>query len=148
MSARLGLNGLAPLLGVVQVVVKCVAECREVFQDEESLRARRALVFPAIPRVPFDPYRSALYSADERRFVRLRMFHPDAVSEAAIARAIHEHTELAPILVHDTVVARPQLDMVDGVAFMTWDETAGWTLDSMLARVRTAWRVMSWDAMP
>ena len=78
----------------------------------------------------------ALYSADERRFVRLRMFHPDAVSEAAIARAIHEHTELAPILVHDTVVSHPQLDMVDGVAFMTWDETAGWTLDTMLARVR------------
>jgi len=78
----------------------------------------------------------ALYSADERRFVRLRMFHPDAVSEAAIQRAIHEHTELAPILVHDAVVSHPQLDMVDGVAFMTWDETAGWTLDTMLARVR------------
>jgi len=78
----------------------------------------------------------ALDSADERRFVRLRMFHPDAVSEAAIARAIHEHTELAPILVHDTVVSHPHLDMVDGVAFMTWDETAGWTLDTMLARVR------------
>jgi hypothetical protein len=78
----------------------------------------------------------ALYSADERRFVRLRMFHPDAVSEAAIARAIHEHAELAPILVHDAVVSRPQLDRVDGVAFMTWDETAGWTLDTMLARVR------------
>jgi hypothetical protein len=78
----------------------------------------------------------ALYTADERRFVRLRMFHPDAVSEAAMARAIHEHAELAPILVHDAVVSRPQLDTVDGVAFMTWDETAGWTLDTMLARVR------------
>lgn len=33
--------------------------------DEESLRARGALVFPEIPGVPFDPYRSALYSPEE-----------------------------------------------------------------------------------
>ncbi len=32
---------------------------------ERHLRAHGALVFPADPRVPFDPYRSHLYSADE-----------------------------------------------------------------------------------
>src|SRR5262245_24565553 len=78
----------------------------------------------------------ALYSADERRFVRLRMFHPDAVSEAAVQRAIEEHAAVASAVVHDAVVSGSQLDTVDGVAYMTWDETSGWTLDTMLARVR------------
>jgi len=77
----------------------------------------------------------ALYAADERRFVRLRIIESDELSADAIARAIHENAGLAP-LVHDAIVSRPQLDTVDGVPFLTWDETAGWTLDSMLARVR------------
>ena len=34
------------------------------------------------------------------------------------------------------VSARSQLDTVDGVAYMTWDETSGWTLYNMLGRVR------------
>ena len=33
--------------------------------DERRLRERGALVFPAVPDVPFDPYRSQLYSPDE-----------------------------------------------------------------------------------
>ena len=33
--------------------------------DERRLRDRGALVFPAVPDVPFDPYRSRLYSPDE-----------------------------------------------------------------------------------
>ena len=40
-------------------------------------------------------------------------------------------------LAHDAIVVRPELDLVDGIPFMTWDETAGWTLDTMLARVRS-----------
>lgn len=34
-------------------------------QDEESLRARGALVFPVVPHVPFDAYRAALYAPHE-----------------------------------------------------------------------------------
>ena len=78
----------------------------------------------------------ALYAADERRFVRLRIFHPDALSARATDAAIHEHAAIASPLVHDAIVSRPQLDAVDGVPFMTWDETAGWTLDILLGRVR------------
>jgi predicted Rossmann-fold nucleotide-binding protein len=33
--------------------------------DEESLRARGALVFPVVPHVPFDAYRAALYTPQE-----------------------------------------------------------------------------------
>jgi predicted Rossmann-fold nucleotide-binding protein len=39
--------------------------CRLGPADENSLRSRGALVFPGILGVPFDPYRSALYSPDE-----------------------------------------------------------------------------------
>ncbi len=39
--------------------------CALVPADEQSLRARGALVFPAIPEVPFDPYRSTLYTPGE-----------------------------------------------------------------------------------
>jgi predicted Rossmann-fold nucleotide-binding protein len=39
--------------------------CRLGPADEASLRARGALVFPVVPGVPFDPYRSSLYSPEE-----------------------------------------------------------------------------------
>jgi len=39
--------------------------CRLAPADEDSLRDRGALVFPAIPGVPFDPYRGTLYTAAE-----------------------------------------------------------------------------------
>ena len=39
--------------------------CRLAPADEASLRTRGALVFPALPGVPFEPYRSALYSPAE-----------------------------------------------------------------------------------
>jgi predicted Rossmann-fold nucleotide-binding protein len=39
--------------------------CRLAAADEESLRARGALVFPELPGVPFDPYRSTLYTPQE-----------------------------------------------------------------------------------
>lgn len=39
--------------------------CRFGNGDEESVRARGAVVFPAVPGVPVDTYRTRLYSADE-----------------------------------------------------------------------------------
>jgi predicted Rossmann-fold nucleotide-binding protein len=39
--------------------------CRLAPGDEQSLRDRGALVFPAVPDVPFDPYRSGLYTPEE-----------------------------------------------------------------------------------
>jgi len=77
----------------------------------------------------------ALYAADERRFVRLRILQAAELSPDAIGRAIREN-QLRGAMVHDAIVARPQLDEVEGVPFLTWDETSGWTLDAMLARVR------------
>jgi predicted Rossmann-fold nucleotide-binding protein len=39
--------------------------CRLTPDDERSLRERGALVFPTIPDVPFDPYRTTLYTPTE-----------------------------------------------------------------------------------
>ncbi len=77
----------------------------------------------------------ALYAADERRFVRLRVLESAELSHDDIARAIEENALRGP-MVHDAIVARGQFDEVEDVPFMTWDETSGWTLDAMLARVR------------
>ena len=39
--------------------------CRFADGVDEEVRRRGALVFPAVPDVPFDPYRAGLYSPDE-----------------------------------------------------------------------------------
>ena len=78
----------------------------------------------------------ALYAADERRFVRLRILRSEELSAEAIAWTIRGNALSIGALVHDAIVPRPQLDIVEDIPFMTWDETAGWTLDTMLARVR------------
>ena len=77
----------------------------------------------------------ALNAADERRFVRLRVLQSDELSPPAVERAILEN-RLLPPLVHDAIVSRPQLDVCEGIPFVAWDETSGWTLDMLLARVR------------
>jgi predicted Rossmann-fold nucleotide-binding protein len=73
---------------------------------EESLRARGALVFPAIPGLPFNPYRPGLYSGTELyEGVEFRAYEetPDALIyawtkqqgragvEGALSVALHDH---------------------------------------------------------
>ncbi len=78
----------------------------------------------------------ALYAADERRFVRLRVLQSEELDAASVQLTVRENRLRDLALVHDAIVLRPEMDVVDGIPFMTWDETAGWTLDTMLARVR------------
>lgn len=79
----------------------------------------------------------ALYAADERRFVRLRVLQSEELAAEAMLLTVRENRLRDVSLEHDAIVVRPELDLVDGIPFMTWDETAGWTLDTMLARVRS-----------
>lgn len=78
----------------------------------------------------------ALHAADERRFVRLRVLRSSELSEEAIVTVIRENAIWSASLAHPAIVDRPLLDVVEGIPFTTWDETSGWTLDTMLARVR------------
>ena len=61
----LDLTGHGRLLRDLDPAGGLLLGCRLTAADEQSLRGRGALVFPEIPGVPFDPYRSSLYSPDE-----------------------------------------------------------------------------------
>jgi hypothetical protein len=78
----------------------------------------------------------ALYAPDERRFVRLRILQSEELSRAAVLAAIRSNASWAAALEHETVVLGPELDVAEDIPFLAWDEAAGWTLDTMIARVR------------
>lgn len=81
--------------------------CRLDPADEDSLRDRGALIFPAVPDVPFDPYRTTLYRPEELYDGLDRGYEqtPDARIYAwsqrtdagrsglgaALARSLHDH---------------------------------------------------------
>jgi predicted Rossmann-fold nucleotide-binding protein len=77
--------------------------CTLLPADEESLRARGALVFPVVPHVPFDAYRASLYTPQEL-FAGLESSYektPDAqiyawsqqeqTVDVTLAQALHDH---------------------------------------------------------
>jgi serine/threonine protein kinase len=82
------------------------------------------------------PVFRALYAADERRFVRLRILRSEELLAEPIENAIRESVSRGGSLTHAAIVDRPQLDIVENLPFLTWDETSGWTLDTLLSRVR------------
>lgn len=77
--------------------------CRLDASDEESLRARGALVFPVVPDVPFDAYRAALYTPQElydglddcyEKTLDARVYawsRQEPTVGVTLAEAIHDH---------------------------------------------------------
>jgi predicted Rossmann-fold nucleotide-binding protein len=77
--------------------------CRLDQADEESLRARGALVFPQVPDVPFDAYRATLYTPRELYAGLDRSYaetldaqvyawsRQESTVGTSLARAIHDH---------------------------------------------------------
>ena len=71
--------------------------------DEQSLRARGALVFPVIPQVPFDAYRSGLYTPHElydgladsyAQTLDARVYawsQQEPTLDVSLAQALHDH---------------------------------------------------------
>jgi len=59
------LRDRAPALAALDVRGAMFLGCALTPQLEDALISRGALVFPPLPHVPFNPYRSCLYSADE-----------------------------------------------------------------------------------
>jgi hypothetical protein len=80
----------------------------------------------------------AIHSADDKRFVRLRILQSGELSPRGVLGAIQKLEARLPALAHDGIVRRPQYGVVGGVPFMAWYETAGWTLDRVLAMARAA----------
>ncbi|WP_166999463.1 LOG family protein [Paramicrobacterium fandaimingii] len=70
--------------------------------DEESARARGAVVFPSVPDVPIDTYRTALYTPSELfgdgpylSSIDARAYawsQHDKSRDAALAQSLHDHT--------------------------------------------------------
>ncbi|MBO9520212.1 MAG: LOG family protein [Nocardioidaceae bacterium] len=65
----LDLRERAPVLARLEVATAVFLGCRFADGDgpgtEHDVRRRGALVFPAVPDLPFDPYRAALYTPEE-----------------------------------------------------------------------------------
>jgi predicted Rossmann-fold nucleotide-binding protein len=71
--------------------------------DEESLRARGALVFPVVPHVPFDAYRAGLYTPQElydglstsyEETLDARVYawsQQEPTLDISLAQALHDH---------------------------------------------------------
>jgi protein tyrosine kinase len=80
----------------------------------------------------------AIHLADDKRFVRLRILQSGELSPRGVLGAVEKLEARLPALAHDGIVRRPQYGVVGGVPFMAWYETAGWTLDRVLAMARAA----------
>jgi predicted Rossmann-fold nucleotide-binding protein len=77
--------------------------CALLPPDDESLRARGALVFPVVPDVPFDAYRATLYTPaelyaglatgyDATTDARIYAWsHQEAAVDVSLAQALHDH---------------------------------------------------------
>ncbi|HYB54359.1 MAG TPA: protein kinase, partial [Thermoanaerobaculia bacterium] len=80
----------------------------------------------------------AIHSADDKRFVRLRILQSGELAPRAVLAAVQRLEERLADLAHEGTVRRPQFGVVSGVPYMAWYETAGWTLDRVLAMARAA----------
>ncbi len=82
----------------------------------------------------------ALHSSDEKRFMRLRVLQSPELLPESVCSAIRNNSERATAIEHKTIVLRPEMGIFEGVPFMAWYESAGWTLDVVLAKLRAMGR--------
>lgn len=67
--------------------------CRLPLADAQALMARRAVVFPRLPNVPFDAYRSTLYTADAL-YADLRRGYAHTLDGRVYAWTLHAASHL------------------------------------------------------
>ena len=78
----------------------------------------------------------ALRVSGDRGFVRLRVFEASEVSEDAVLDAIEENGEIHSFLKNPAIARGVQMDAVEGIPFLAWNEPNGRTLDALIARAR------------
>jgi serine/threonine-protein kinase len=78
----------------------------------------------------------ALHSNDDNRFLRLRILQSPELSPPDVFDAVRTNARWVSSLSHKCIVQRAELGIADGVPFVAWQESAGWTLDLLLARLR------------
>jgi hypothetical protein len=80
----------------------------------------------------------ALHASDERRFVRLRILQSPELSPAAVFSAVARHGHRVGRLSHKAIVQNTEFAIEEGTPFVCWYESAGWTLDFVLSKLRAA----------
>ncbi|MEO8191990.1 MAG: hypothetical protein ABI682_16785 [Acidobacteriota bacterium] len=80
----------------------------------------------------------ALHATDEKRFVRFRILQSPELSPPAVFSAIARHGDTVAHLSHKSIVQQADLAVADGAPYYAWYEGAGWTLDTILLRLRSA----------
>ncbi len=80
----------------------------------------------------------ALHATDEKRFVRFRILQSPELSPPAVFSAIARHGKTVAHLSHKSIVQQAELAVADGSPYFAWYEGAGWTLDTVLLRLRSA----------
>jgi hypothetical protein len=78
----------------------------------------------------------ALHAEDDNRFLRLRLLQSPELSPPEVFEAVRKNARWASSLSHKAIVQRAELGIADGVPFVAWQESTGWTLDLLLARLR------------
>src|SRR5437660_921203 len=78
----------------------------------------------------------ALRISGDRGFVRLRVLEASEVSEDAVLDAIEENGEIHSFLKNPAIARGVQMDAVEGVPFLAWNEPNGRTLDTLILRTR------------
>jgi TonB family protein len=78
----------------------------------------------------------ALRTVGERSFVRLRIFESPEISEDALLDAIEESGEIHSLLKNPAIARGVQMDTVEGIPFLCWNEANGRTLDALVAKAR------------
>lgn len=141
----LDLRDRAGVLGRVDVARAVFLGCRFATSGPgggEDVRRRGGLVFPRVPDVPFDPYRSALYSPDELYAERAAGYRHtlDAVVYAwsqtprtidkRLAEALHDHAidDALDEFVRKHEVDRPLVGVMGGHAAARGGEVYGQAL--------------------
>src|ERR1700730_11454438 len=84
----------------------------------------------------------ALRRSGEGVFVRLRVLETPELSAEALIDAIEENGEIHGFLKNPAIARGVDMDAVDGVPYIAWNEPTGRTLDALLAKSRALARKM------
>jgi TonB family protein len=82
------------------------------------------------------PVFRAVRTTGDRGFVRLRLFESPEISEDSVVDAIEENGEIHTFLKNPAIARGVQMDTVEGLPFLAWNDPNGRTLDALIARAR------------
>lgn len=74
----------------------------------------------------------------EGRFARLRVLQAPELDPEFVLYAVREEEAAVAGLSHKAITLHSELKVSEGIPYVAWEESGGWTLDLVLARMRSA----------